>query len=315
MYSIKNTMETFLRALAKGGEGKPFSRFKSWEYCHTEFLKAHNNENKKEIDIDYLALHLSFYLASWGMYRGSSFILQRDYKSHKPIVEVVLNSKYDNLWDFDPLEKTDEELDAIAKLAKDAYEKIEEAYGEIPERYFTDENGDSEKPISTTLITKVLMGTFAISPAFDRFFNDGIKIYNSNHKGEENLGRDTHYYSEKNFSSVLKRLFEFANRHRDELNCADTVTSFPYPIMKKIDMYFWQVGYELGFYNTLNEKKEKLEKNHENCFTNKKSKNSYRKTIEQIKVLIPGLAAKDDDNNHLTTINDYMDVIGKRIKK
>ena len=47
---------------------------------------------------DYLSLHLAFYLASWGMYRGSSFLLQKDYKVLVPIVEEVLKPEYDCLF-------------------------------------------------------------------------------------------------------------------------------------------------------------------------------------------------------------------------
>ena len=34
-----------------------------------------SSDKEKEKIVDYLALHLGFYLASWGMYRGSSFFV------------------------------------------------------------------------------------------------------------------------------------------------------------------------------------------------------------------------------------------------
>ena len=37
--------------------------------------------------IDEAALQLGFYLASWGMYRGSSFLLRRTYTVHEEVVE------------------------------------------------------------------------------------------------------------------------------------------------------------------------------------------------------------------------------------
>jgi hypothetical protein len=55
------------------------------------------SRGQKNVDYDYLSLQLSFYLASWGMYRGSSFLLQKDYKVHIPAVKELLNEKYDNL--------------------------------------------------------------------------------------------------------------------------------------------------------------------------------------------------------------------------
>ena len=45
-----------------------------------------------------MSLHLAFYLASWGMCRGSSFLLQKDYKVLVPVVEEVLKSEYDCLF-------------------------------------------------------------------------------------------------------------------------------------------------------------------------------------------------------------------------
>lgn len=69
-------------------------RYRSWEHCYSHFIKARGSQ---EIDYDYLSLQLAFYLASWGMYRGSSFLLQKDYKVHIPVVEELLSEKYDVL--------------------------------------------------------------------------------------------------------------------------------------------------------------------------------------------------------------------------
>ena len=69
-------------------------RYRSWEHCYSHFIKARGSQ---EIDYDYLSLQLAFYLASWGMYRGSSFLLQKDYKVHIPVVKELLNEKYDVL--------------------------------------------------------------------------------------------------------------------------------------------------------------------------------------------------------------------------
>ena len=69
-------------------------RYKSWEYCYKVFHDAHISSNIDDNYIDYLSLHLSFYLASWGMYRGSSFLLQKDYKVHKPVITEILKEDY-----------------------------------------------------------------------------------------------------------------------------------------------------------------------------------------------------------------------------
>ena len=65
-------------------------RYRSWEHCYSHFIKARGNPNA---DYDYLSLQLAFYLASWGMYRGSSFLLQKDYRIHIPVVKEMIKRK------------------------------------------------------------------------------------------------------------------------------------------------------------------------------------------------------------------------------
>lgn len=63
---IINSAISFYNDLKEDENG----RYCSWEHCYSHFYKALGNKNA---DIDYLSLQLAFYLASWGMYRGSSF--------------------------------------------------------------------------------------------------------------------------------------------------------------------------------------------------------------------------------------------------
>lgn len=286
MLSVSRFFDSFLNLLRGKEEGGPFSRFKSWEYCHERFLHYHNSRRElEESEIDLLALNLSFYLASWGMYRGSSFILQRDYKTHKEIVRRVFKSDYNSLWDYDPINSSDEEMKEIAECAYEAYKDIVDAYGDIPERYFAEGSGaDADKPVSITLITKILMGTFAISPAFDRFFIDGIKCHNANHEAE--MGCQSHYFDHEEFIDDLVQLFKFANRQRENLVIPAEVTRANYPIMKRVDMYFWEVGYEYGFYCSLRESEEKVDSD-SGMIEGTKSKKAFVKILKQIETIFP----------------------------
>ena len=45
-----------------------------------------------EDDYDNLVLHLGFYLSNWGMYRGSSFLLQKSYKEHVEAVKYIITN-------------------------------------------------------------------------------------------------------------------------------------------------------------------------------------------------------------------------------
>ena len=62
---IKNA-ETFYEKIDKNSENfVPNHRFKSWEHNYRIFCEEREKTNP---DIDKLSIHLSFYLASWGIF-------------------------------------------------------------------------------------------------------------------------------------------------------------------------------------------------------------------------------------------------------
>ena len=71
-------------------------RYRSWEHCYAQFYETRQNPEKA--NVDNLSLHLAFYLASWGMYRGSSFLLQYDYTIHTSVVKEILKPEYNKLF-------------------------------------------------------------------------------------------------------------------------------------------------------------------------------------------------------------------------
>ena len=182
---------------------KPNHRFKSWEHCFMAFSDFNN-------DIDYLTLQLAFYLASWGMYRGSSELLQKDYLIHEPVVEIVRSNG-----ELRKEKVTYEDIESINEII----EKIKKEY--------------KVANVSRTLVSKILLGTLGCIPALDRFFCDGWKIC------EETKG----------FSINLQNIISFADKHKIEIEeCRNCIKSnVIYPPMKIVDMYFWQIGYDEYF--------------------------------------------------------------------
>lgn len=173
--TISKKIKRFYSLISNYQEGAPNTRYKSWEWCHKAFLE--NKDKYDEQNIEYLSLHLAFYLASWGMYRGSSHLLQRDYKVHKKAVREIIDIKYNSLWDYVPSENNIEEANELLfNSDKGLYWKIKESYN-----WFDSVDGES----SDTLTTKILMGTFGCVPAFDRFLKSGIKTYQDNHEGRK----------------------------------------------------------------------------------------------------------------------------------
>lgn len=219
--SIIESASVFYRTLCEDKNG----RYRSWEYCYKCFHDARNNPGA---DVDYLCLQLAFYLASWGMYRGSSFLLQKDYKVHKKVVKEILNPKYDCLFGIKCSKYRD---DNVFSLLTELYGFIEEYYGEV--RGSVKEVDVKSNP-SSVLVTKVLMGTLGCVPAYDRYFIEGIKNKKiaAGRFGKNSILSLVDFYenNEKTLEDARKKL---------------KVCGLAYPQMKLLDMGFWQIGFEM----------------------------------------------------------------------
>ena len=221
-FIIKSSTE-FYNALKTDENG----RYRSWEYCYSHFIKARGS---KDVDYDYLSLQLAFYLASWGMYRGSSFLLQKDYKIHIPVVKELLSEKYDTLAG---IECSDLRQESNQKLLQDINSFLEQYYDKIRREV---KERDLKNKLSFSLITKILMGTLGCVPAYDRYFIAGIK----------NKKVATGNY---NIKSIMQ-LVDFYEKNADQLEYAREkmeIEGLLYPQMKMIDNHFFiRIG-QTGF--------------------------------------------------------------------
>ncbi|MBD8962068.1 MAG: hypothetical protein EGR81_07440 [Ruminococcaceae bacterium] len=197
-------------------------RYRSWEHCYSNFINARDNKNA---ELDYLSLQLAFYLASWGMYRGSSFLLQKDYKIHIPVVKELLKEEYDPLAGIDCVE-----------LKREKNQRLLEKINAFLDEYYSNIRGEVKNikvrnQLSSTLITKILMGTLGCVPAYDRYFISGIKKQKvaSGNYNMKSIGQLVDFYE--------KNIVELENIRKDM-----KVNGMAYPQMKILDMAFWQIG-------------------------------------------------------------------------
>ena len=211
-----------IRAYFEQTMSDPHGRYLSWEHCYKAFLE--NRDANDEQAIDHLALHLAFYLASWGMYRGSSFLLQKDYKVHIPVVKIIQEKKYDPL------------VGICAKdLCKEQNLTLLEDIGKRIYACYAEDTPASDRKInaaSDTLITKILLGTLGCVPAYDRFYKESVK---------------KHHISSGNYNKKsVCRVAKFYCDHEDsfeKLRLELSECRIEYPPMKLMDMCFWQDGY------------------------------------------------------------------------
>lgn len=200
-------------------------RFRSWEHCYKNFYKARSEKNP---DVDHLSLHLSFYLASWGMYRGSSFLLEKDYRVHIPAINKILCPKYDVLLGADYNVLLEEDNQA---LLWELSGELEEYYKGIRSQV---KGVNIKNPVSKTLITKILMGTLGCVPAYDEYFIKGIV--------KEKVAKGTY---NKESIKALASFYERYNEKLDAERCNWRVEDIEYPQMKLLDMGFWQMGKDI----------------------------------------------------------------------
>ena len=199
-------------------------RSRSWEHCYRVFRDARTAPSP---DYDYLSLHLAFYLASWGMYRGSCFILQKDYKVHTPIVEEILKPKYDCLFG---LACADLRKSQVQVTLKSVYKNIANYLDRIRKEVAGHEVAS---PVSPILITKILMGMLGCVPAYDRFFEEGVRYF----------GLEKKTYHEDSLLE-LADIYEAHNDRLEEARRGMRTEDLVYPQMKLLDMGFWQIGFE-----------------------------------------------------------------------
>ena len=238
---IKETIGRYYSQIEEYEEYGSTTRYKSWEWCHNEFLKAKEflskgpvTEEHKNNIIDTLSLHLAFYLASWGMYRGSSFLLKRDYKAHKIAVKAILSLPADSiLWDYQPTKENIDEANALLFDKGGIYWKIKDSYG-------------SDVP-SEILVTKILLGTLGCIPAFDRLFKKGISQFDGavSFEGKEYSLTQRLESASKNFCATdsFRALAALAAKYSEAFKIQSDIY---YPPMRCMDMYFWQIGADLS---------------------------------------------------------------------
>ena len=196
-------------------EDDPHHRYLSWEYCHEAFRL--NRRPQIDATIDYLCLHLAWYLASWGMLRNS-FLMQKDYKIHADVVRLIYQPEWDDLWDISP-EKLSQEYyaDRIMKLS----ESITEAYVASGAGIPTD-----------TLLTKILLGTVGCVPAYDRYFKKALA----------DTGAAPQVFSAKSIRTLgnlyLGQGDEFEKLRK---HCSSRIE---YPAAKILDMCFFEYGFQ-----------------------------------------------------------------------
>ncbi len=228
---IQRAVELFHEKEQNGFE----TRYKSWQHCHKYFSilrgKTYNTLNPDEKEL--ALLHLSAYLASWGMYRGSSFILQYDKSIFDGVLKVVFDKKnYGIFWDVDYNTIKTSKADVKSALVgiRDALNNTLSPYRNFSINKYKKELTAPivNKNVNQTLITKILLGTLCCCPAYDTYFKAAIGT------------RFDNFYVDDKIDNLLELVIQ--NDVFDSLS-----KQCGYPLMKIVDMAYFTIGIEKDF--------------------------------------------------------------------
>jgi hypothetical protein len=200
----------------------PTHRYSSFDYCYNHFYKNQNNVQK---DMEKSCAIIGFYLASWGMMRGSSFLLQKSYKYYEPLIEYIANLDV-NTWDIDV-----KDYDNKSDFVIDLYNDIRSIIIDVNQR-------------DIVLVTKIMLGVLGIAPAYDAYFCEVFRLIQPEKSRFRTFNK-----------SSLEVIFNFYKKNKaeiDELSKNTKTIDFKtgnqkycYTQAKIIDMYGFTKGLSL----------------------------------------------------------------------
>lgn len=201
-------------------QANPYDRYTSFDYCYNYFRTTSDITQ----DVEKSCLALGFYLASWGMFRGSSFLLQKSVKHFEPTIRFI--AKLDkSIWEIDVDKYDEKNVQTIIQIFKD-----------IKFCLINKDNSD------LTLITKIQLGVFGFIPAFDNYFCNYFRAISGGQCGFRKVNVKS--------LSFIKAFYESNKTAIDRLSAETFTTDFitgrkttiNYPKAKIIDMYGFTAG-------------------------------------------------------------------------
>ncbi len=218
----------------KKTSNKETDRYYQWNILQEVVNKNLNNN----YNIEELSVNLGMFLSSWGMYRGSSMLLKHfNHRIHNKVIEEIFKDKrYFNLINIKNLDTLEKNIDLIGEL----YELISNTYRDQFNDFIKRSNNksiksfDTQKTVSRTLVTKVMIGLFGCIIAYDTYAIKTIKELNNNYGNKIIVNIHDKDSVVKSLSSIFKTMKEIG--YIKSINDK--------PLMKEYDMALFQWGYD-----------------------------------------------------------------------
>lgn len=148
-------IKTNLRKYLDGRQ--PFARYSSFDYCFNYFQAYREAGTIRKIssptNLELSCLQLSFYLASWGMLRASSVLLQKSVRHYIPVISAIASIS-PKQWEIDADCYTESNIAVLTDIASQLRATLPDGASDI-------------------LVTKIMLGVFGSVPALDNYFCSG----------------------------------------------------------------------------------------------------------------------------------------------
>jgi hypothetical protein len=207
---IKANLKKYLR------ERDQTARYSSFDYCFNYFQayrEAHTiSKISSPANLELSCVQLGFYLASWGMLRASSTLLQKSMRHYVPVIRTIASIRPE-VWKIDAHDYTESNIASLMQIADRLRSSLHDG-------------------ASDTLVTKIMLGVFGCVPAFDNYFCSGFGTWSMSSKAFRRIGL---YYKENSETIENYRVptIDFSTGRP---------TKRKYTRAKVIDMIFWEEG-------------------------------------------------------------------------
>lgn len=174
--NLHDNIATYLEGGLSSRGRKSDARYASFDYCFNYFQSFRETKNVGALaepeNIQLSCLHLGFYLASWGMLRGSAELLQKSARHLIPIIKLIADADA-ALWEIDADSYTETNIQQLLETRNSFRE--------------------AHSGMSDILVTKIMLGVFGNIPAFDTNFKKGFGVSTL---GLEALRKISNFYKE-----------------------------------------------------------------------------------------------------------------------
>jgi hypothetical protein len=198
---IKKSFNQFLEGNGKNKGRKPNERYASFDFCYNYFYSFYKKNKLSELaneeNLQNSCLQIGFYLASWGMMRGSSFLLEKSVRNFSDLI-ITISKMNPKLWEIDVPNYDDENISLLLDCKQQTINAL----------------GKKNNP-SDTLVTKIMLGVFANIPAFDQYFRKSLKVHSVNKKSLLKI-KDFYLANKIDFDSLRIHTFNFLTSNETE---------------------------------------------------------------------------------------------------